>query len=61
MDADYEDYQELGRKYPNPKERYSMLRDNYGKTYWFYYEYNEDQCKVRNARFNVQARNGMAQ
>ena len=37
MDADFEDFQDLGRKYSNRVERNSMLRDTYGKTYWMYY------------------------
>lgn len=37
MDADYEDYQDMSKKYANPKERFSELKDTYGKTYWFYY------------------------
>lgn len=37
MDADYEDYQDMSRKYPNPVEQFSQLKDTYGKTYWFYF------------------------
>lgn len=37
MDADFEDFQDLGRKYANRVERNAMLRDSYGKTYWMYY------------------------
>lgn len=38
MDADYADFQRLDRDTTkNPQERYSALRDAYGKTYWFYY------------------------
>lgn len=58
MDADYEDYQELGRKHSNPRECYTMLRDSYGKTYWFYYEYNENKCKQRNAWFHAREQGG---
>lgn len=39
MDADYEDYQQLAKKYSNPQEQYAMVRDSYGKTYWFYYDF----------------------
>lgn len=39
MDADYNDYQEMEKKYANPTERKNMLRDSYGKTYWYYYDY----------------------
>ncbi len=38
LEADYEDFQELGRKYADRRERYTALRDKYGNTYWFYYE-----------------------
>ncbi|MBP7856781.1 MAG: hypothetical protein KAZ98_02770 [Prevotella sp.] len=37
MDADYEDFQTLDNKYKDPRVKYTMLRDSYGKTYWFYY------------------------
>lgn len=40
MDANFEDYQELRRKASNPQLRYSVARDNYGKSYWFYYHYH---------------------
>ena len=26
-------------KYANPVERQSALRDTYGNTYWYYYQY----------------------
>ena len=39
LDADYRDYQEMERKYANSQERQTMLRDTYGKTYWYYYDY----------------------
>lgn len=39
LDADYRDYQEMERKYANSQERQTMLRDIYGKTYWYYYDY----------------------
>ena len=39
IDADYRDYQEMERKYANSQERQTMLRDTYGKTYWYYYDY----------------------
>ena len=39
IDADYRDYQEMERKYANSQERQTMLRDIYGKTYWYYYDY----------------------
>ena len=39
LDADYRDYQDLEHKYANPQERKNMIRDTYGKTYWYYYDY----------------------
>lgn len=36
-EADYEDFQDLGDKYGDKRERYTALRDKYGDTYWFYY------------------------
>ena len=38
-EADYDDFQDLGDKYGNKRERYTALRDKYGDTYWFYYHY----------------------
>lgn len=37
MDADYDDFVSLYHNTKNPQERYSALKDSYGKTYWFYY------------------------
>lgn len=39
MDTDYQDYQALAHKFANPMERQTNLRDAYGKTYWYYYDY----------------------
>lgn len=39
MDADFSDYQSMERKYSNPVERQSVLRDTYSNTYWYYYDY----------------------
>jgi len=39
MDADFADYQAMERKYSNPVERQSALRDTYSNTYWYYYQY----------------------
>lgn len=39
MDADFEDYQDMERKYSNPAERKTQLRTTYGNTYWYYYQY----------------------
>ena len=41
MEADFQDFQELERKYANKEERESQLRDVYGNTYWFYYFYQQ--------------------
>lgn len=41
MEADFQDYQELIRNSRNRQEKESSLRDTYGKTYWFYYQYNK--------------------
>lgn len=41
MDADFEDYNALMNKTPDSRARYTALRDTYGKTYWFYYQYNK--------------------
>lgn len=39
MDADFQDFQQMERKYSNALERQNALRDTYGNTYWYYYEY----------------------
>lgn len=41
MDADYSDFQALGKKYSDPAERAAFVRDTYGNTYWFYYFYQK--------------------
>ena len=38
-DADFDDYQDLQKKYADKRERYTALRDKYGNTYWFYFQY----------------------
>lgn len=43
MEADFEDFQDLGKKYADRRERYTALRDKYGNTYWFYYEFDRRQ------------------
>lgn len=40
-EVDYQDYQKLEDKYADPKERQTALRDTYGSTYWYYYQYRE--------------------
>lgn len=39
LDTDFQDFESLQHKSKNPLERYSMLRDSYGDTYWFWYYY----------------------
>lgn len=39
MDADFKDYRSLYLKTPDPQIRQNQLRDNYGSTYWYYYQY----------------------
>ncbi len=43
METDYSDFQKLEREYADPTERVSYLKDQYGKTYWFYYLYPKVQ------------------
>lgn len=40
MEADFQDFQALERKYADPVLRNSALRDTYGNTYWYYYRYS---------------------
>lgn len=39
MDADFQDYQTLERQNPNPYQRQAAIRDTYGNTYWYYWQY----------------------
>jgi len=39
MEADFQDFQALERKSANAMERNTALRDMYGNTYWYYYQY----------------------
>ena len=39
MDTDFEDFQQMDHKYANETEKQNALRDIYGNTYWYYYEY----------------------
>ena len=39
MEADFQDFQDLKRKYSNRTECMNKLRDVYGTTYWYYYFY----------------------
>lgn len=40
-DADYKDYQDLEKKYPEKMVRETKIRDIYGKTYWYYFHYHQ--------------------
>jgi len=39
MDTDFQDYQQLDHKYANEQEKLNAMRDTYGNTYWYYYDY----------------------
>lgn len=39
LDADYRDYYDMKHSCANKQERQNMLHDTYGKTYWYYYDY----------------------
>ena len=39
MEADYQDYQKLEVSKSDVRERKTALRDTYGNTYWYYYQY----------------------
>lgn len=39
MNADFQDYQSLEKKYADKRERQTALRETYGNTYWYYYQY----------------------
>lgn len=39
MNADYQDYQKMESSFADKRERENELRDTYGNTYWFYYQY----------------------
>lgn len=41
MEADYQDYQALERKFSDPEKKQTALRDIYGNTYWYYYQYGD--------------------
>lgn len=38
MEADFQDFQTMERKYSDFQERDAALRDTYGNTYWYYYQ-----------------------
>lgn len=39
MEADFQDYQAMEHKYADPAEKQAALRETYGNTYWYYYQY----------------------
>ena len=39
MNADFQDYQQLENSVADKRERKNKLRDTYGNTYWYYYQY----------------------
>lgn len=39
MDADFQDYQALAKSLEDSVVRANALRDTYGNTYWYYYQY----------------------
>lgn len=39
MDADFQDYQKLEKTIHDSSQRQTALRDSYGNTYWYYYQY----------------------
>lgn len=41
MEADFQDFQTMERKFSNESERNAALRDTYGNTYWYYYRYGK--------------------
>lgn len=41
MDADFQDLQDMQKKYPNRTVRESNVRDTYGNTYWYYFQYGK--------------------
>lgn len=41
IEADFQDYQTLEHKSSNALERQSALRDVYGNTYWYYYQFGK--------------------
>jgi hypothetical protein len=38
-DEDWRNLQELESQYADPMERKGRVEDQYGNTYWYYYEY----------------------
>lgn len=47
MDADFQDFQDMEHSERNKTIRQTKLRDTYGNTYWFYYQYGKIGKKIR--------------
>lgn len=41
LETDYKDYQKVDREATNERERKNRLRDTFGNTYWYYYQYGQ--------------------
>lgn len=41
IETDFRDYQAMAQRYADPRERQTALRDTYGNTYWYYFQYCE--------------------
>lgn len=41
LEADFQDYQTLEHKFANQQERQTSLRDTYGNTYWYYFQFGK--------------------
>lgn len=39
MNADFQDYQKIEHEVSDSRERQNKLRDTYGNTYWYYFQY----------------------
>ena len=39
VEADYQDFRKLEKSIADSRERRTAMRDTYGNTYWYYYEY----------------------
>lgn len=39
VDTDFQDYQQMEHKYTNRQEMQTAIRDTYGNTYWYYFDY----------------------
>ena len=48
MEADFQDFQALEHKYTNAAEKQAALRDTYGNTYWYYYQYGVESITNEN-------------